>query len=97
MDWHAYVHLAFEEIRLAGAASPQVTRRLQAALEDLMTVALPSRRPVLERQLELLASSVNGAGSNPRDIAMGLSPDPVGFGVHADMASFIDDDATPAR
>ena len=36
MDWDAYVHLAFDEIRLAGAGSPQVSRRLQAALEDLL-------------------------------------------------------------
>jgi len=34
MTWNAYVHLAFDEIRLAGAGSPQVARRLQAALED---------------------------------------------------------------
>ena len=33
MSWEAYVHLAFDEIRLAGAGSPQVTRRLKAALE----------------------------------------------------------------
>ena len=32
MSWEAYVHLAFDEIRLAGAGSPQVTRRLKAAL-----------------------------------------------------------------
>jgi hypothetical protein len=30
MSWEAYVHLAFDEIRLAGAGSPQVTRRLKA-------------------------------------------------------------------
>ena len=39
MDWDAYVRLAFEEIILAGAGSPQVERRLVAALEDLRTVA----------------------------------------------------------
>ena len=42
MSWEAYVHLAFDEIRLAGAGSPQVTRRLKAALTDLKSVA-PSR------------------------------------------------------
>ena len=31
MTWPAYVHLAFDEIRLAGAESPQVSRRLTAA------------------------------------------------------------------
>jgi len=91
MDWNGYVHLAFEEIRLAGAASPQVTRRLQAALEDLKTVALPERLPILDRQLELLASSTKDVVSNPHDVKMGLSPDRLGFGVRADVASFADD------
>jgi uncharacterized membrane protein len=94
MDWEAYVHLAFEEIRLAGAASPQVTRRLQAALEDLKTVAPPDRRPVLDSQLELLAWSTNDVVSNPRDVTMGLSPDRLGFGVNADTASFEDAEAS---
>jgi uncharacterized membrane protein len=35
MAWEDYVHLAFDEIRMAGAGSPQVARRLRAALEDL--------------------------------------------------------------
>ncbi len=40
MSWEDYVHLAFDEIRLAGAGSPQVTRRLRAAL----LTSGPSRR-----------------------------------------------------
>lgn len=91
MDWNGYVHLAFEEIRLAGAASPQVTRRLRAALEDLKTVAPPDRRPVLVSQLELLASSTRDVVSDPHDVTMGLSPDPLGFGVRAEVASFAAD------
>ena len=43
MSWEEYVHLAFDEIRMAGAGSPQVSRRLLAALDDLRRVALPSR------------------------------------------------------
>ena len=50
MTWDAYVHLAFDEIRLAGAGSPQVTRRLKAALTDLRSLALPDRIAVLEEQ-----------------------------------------------
>jgi Predicted membrane protein (DUF2254) len=42
MTWEDYVHLAFDEIRLAGAESPQVTRRLSAALQDLQTIAPPN-------------------------------------------------------
>lgn len=84
MSWDAYVHLAFEEIRLVGAASPQVSRRLQAALEDLRTVALPERRPVLDAQLEQLAESIREAVTSRRDVAMGLDPDRLGLGVRAD-------------
>src|SRR6476661_4481540 len=54
MDWDAYVHLAFDEIRMAGAGSPQVSRRLHSALDDLLTVAPPDRRPVLLAQLDQL-------------------------------------------
>ena len=54
MSWEGYVRLAFDELRLAGAGSPQVARRLRAALEDLRTVASPERRPPLDRQLKLL-------------------------------------------
>ena len=54
MDWEAYVHLAFDEIRIAGAHSPQVSRRLTAALNDLLLVAPPERHRVLEEQLESL-------------------------------------------
>ena len=39
MTWEAYVHLAFDEIRMSGVLSPQVTRRLVAALEDLRSLA----------------------------------------------------------
>ena len=58
MNWNAYVHLAFDEIRIAGARSPQVTRRLMAALEDLHQIAPPERRSVLELQLKLLCDGV---------------------------------------
>ena len=44
MSWEAYVLLATEEIRLAGAGSPQVTRRLKAMLEDLRSIVSPERR-----------------------------------------------------
>ena len=79
MDWDAYVHLAFDEIRLAGAASPQVSRRLEAALHDLMTIAPPERLPVLQEQLDRLNSLIDlrvPAGSEAdeaqRDDAQGL-------------------------
>lgn len=54
MTWEQYVHLAFDEIRIAGAGSPQVARRLHAALEDLQTIAPPGRKRPLQDQLDLL-------------------------------------------
>ena len=50
MDWDAYVRLAFVEIRQAGARSPQVSRRLAAALDDLLELAPPDRRAVLHQE-----------------------------------------------
>jgi uncharacterized membrane protein len=58
VSWEDYVWLAFEEVTVAGAGSPQIPRRLRAVLEDLLEVAPPERRPPLERQLELLESAV---------------------------------------
>jgi uncharacterized membrane protein len=57
IDWDGYVRLAFDEIREAGASSPQIPRRLSAALEDLIDVAPLDRQPPLRRQLALLRAS----------------------------------------
>jgi uncharacterized membrane protein len=59
MTWKAYVHLAFDEIRQAGADSPQVARRLRAALDDLVSFAPVKRRAVLFDQLALLDQAIN--------------------------------------
>src|ERR687898_2319078 len=61
MAWEDYVHLAFDEIRIAGAGSPQIARRLRAALEDLLTIAPRERRSSLREQLDLLNSGIEGA------------------------------------
>ena len=60
MSWEAYVHLAFDEIRLAGAGSPQVTRRLKAALNDLRSIAPPERVGIIDFQLDLLSTTTRG-------------------------------------
>ena len=44
MNWEAYVHLAYDEIRQAGAGSPQIARRLRASMEDLVEYAPAERR-----------------------------------------------------
>ena len=83
MDWDAYVHLAFDEIRLAGAQSPQVTRRLTAALADLETVAPPDRLPAIRHQQASLVSTVTDAVLDSDDVAFALVADRQGIGVKA--------------
>ena len=87
MSWNDFVHLAFDEIRLAGAISPQVSRRLVAALHDLLNVAPEQRRPVLEEQLELLEDAVRRSTMSERDMEVALSPDVQGIGVASGVDS----------
>jgi uncharacterized membrane protein len=88
MDWDAYVELAFDELRQAGARSPQVSRRLVAALRDLRSVALPERVPALDRQLDLLAANVRRAAEQEGldDPRFALEGDPQGLGRAAQPA-----------
>ena len=83
MTWEDYVHLAFDEIRMAGAGSPQVSRRLVAALMDLRRVALPERIEVLDEQAELLRAATVEAMHDERDIRFALDPDREGLGAAA--------------
>jgi uncharacterized membrane protein len=80
MTWEDYVHLAFDEIRIAGAGSPQVTRRLSAALEDLLIVAPQERKSCLQDQLDLLNSGTQEAIGQRRDAANALQRDRSGIG-----------------
>ena len=83
MSWEAYVHLAFDEIRLAGAGSPQVARRLKAALTDLKAVAPRERIEILDLQLDLLTTATEASLSDDRDVALALSDDRAGIGAAA--------------
>jgi len=85
LDWEGYVRLACDEIRLAGASSPQVTRRMKAALVDLKTVAPPERQAALDRQLSLLAASVRRAYDEERDVDAALAVDQQGIGSGEDL------------
>jgi uncharacterized membrane protein len=85
MTWDGFVRLAFEEIRMAGSGSPQVSRRLRAALEDLLEIAPPERRAVLDEQLELLDASAQASVSLPADVTFALRPDRLGLGIDAGL------------
>jgi uncharacterized membrane protein len=80
MSWDAYVHLAFDEIRRAGASSPQVARRLRASLEDLRACAPPERTAVLDEQIALLEEEVRRVVPEA-ELAFSLAPDRQGIGV----------------
>jgi uncharacterized membrane protein len=83
MTWEAYVHLAFDEIRMAGAGSPQVARRLNAALKDLRSVAPPERIGIIDLQLDLLKTATESSLGDERDISFALDQDREGIGVAA--------------
>jgi hypothetical protein len=76
MSWDAYVHLASDEIRMAGAQSPQVTRRLVAALPGPGIRCAPRR----------LKAAVEASGLDPRDQALLLGADGAGLGVASGTA-----------
>jgi hypothetical protein len=80
MTWDDYVHLAFDEIRIAGAASPQIPRRLRAALKDLLAVVPQERKGALLEQLELLKSGVREGIGEARDRAHSSRSDRSGTG-----------------
>jgi uncharacterized membrane protein len=80
MSWEAYVHLVFDEVRLAGIESPQVTRRLVAALEDLLAVAPPDRQPPLQRQLDLIVMESRNGADAEHDEDLATQADPLGIG-----------------
>jgi uncharacterized membrane protein len=83
MTWDAYVHLAFDEIRMAGAGSPQVSRRLKAALTDLRSIAPTERIGIIDQQLELLSAATERAMDDERDIEMAIREDREGIGAAA--------------
>ena len=85
LQWDGYVHLAFDEIRQAGAASPQVSRRLRAALEDLIAMAPDGRREPLAQQLELLGDMTSHSNALPADRDFAKLPDPSGVGSSAEL------------
>lgn len=88
LGWDGYVRLAFDELRLAGAASPQVPRRILAALDDLKTVAPLERHPPLDRQLALLTTAVGQHFDDEHDGRAALVPDQQGIGSGADISAW---------
>ncbi len=95
VSWDGYVRLAFDEIRLAGASEPQVTRKLGAALADLQSVASADRQEPLDRQLRLLNAAVRRAHEDEEDLLAALTPDTEGIGSGVDVTAAPPPRSTP--
>jgi len=78
--WDAYLALAVTEIRRFGAASPQVCRRLRAALEEWCESVLPEHRAAVENQLRLLDESVDRSFADPAERDFARTSDRQGIG-----------------
>jgi uncharacterized membrane protein len=78
--WEDFVSVGLTEIRLYGATSMQVVRRLRAVLNDLLLDASESRRAVLERQLALLDQTVESCYPDPAERELALVADRHGLG-----------------
>jgi uncharacterized membrane protein len=86
VTWEGYVHLALDELRVIGAGSLQVARRLANLLDDLLDVAPPERRAVLAHEQELLARAVGRAFEDDEDARRALGGDQQGIGSGAATA-----------
>jgi uncharacterized membrane protein len=79
-QWSQYVDLAFTEIRRYGDDSPQISRRLQAAFDELLEAMPDDRDGAIERQQHLLRQRVEAAVIDPGERAHALQADPRGLG-----------------
>ncbi|MGW4894092.1 DUF2254 domain-containing protein [Kitasatospora sp. NPDC004240] len=79
-DWRCVIDLAFTEIRICGAGHPQVTRRLAAALDDLLRITPEPRRAELLHQRALLDRAVAAHEPDPDIRSFALLPDRQGIG-----------------
>ena len=79
-DWEDFVTLAVTEIRLCGATSPQVTRRLQLMFEHLLKVVPAGRTAALQTERALLARTIERSYEDAAERALALVADEQGFG-----------------
>jgi len=79
-SWEDFLHLAVMEIRVYGAQSPQVTRRLHGMLGSLLAQLPPERGQALLDETEALHRTVEHAYPEPWDRVQALCPDRQGFG-----------------
>jgi len=78
--WEDFLTLTVTEIRLCGANSPQVTRRLQAMFEQLVQVVPPERAGMLRKELALLKRTIERGFVDPEDRVIAGTSDRQGLG-----------------
>jgi uncharacterized membrane protein len=79
-NWEDFVHLACQEIRMFGAGSVQVARRLRAMFDNLLLTLPTHRHPPLELESRQLALALERLYSQPEDLALARIPDLQGLG-----------------
>ncbi len=79
-DWEDLVGLAVAEIRLFGAASLQVMRRLRAMLDELLRTLPASRHPALSLERDALSRAVERTFPDAADRARARVADAQGMG-----------------
>ena len=80
-SWEDVLDLAFDEIRLYGASSIQICRRLRAVLDDLHASTPAERHAAIEAQrLRLDAAVLSAFPDGSPDHATAMAADPTGLG-----------------
>jgi uncharacterized membrane protein len=78
--WEDFVTLAVTEIRLYGANSTQVTRRLRAMFEHLVQVVPVKRSETLRKEMALLDRTIDRGFADPEDRILAAVGDLQGLG-----------------
>ena len=79
-NWENFVHLALREIRMCGANSVQVVRRLYAMIDNLKRTLPEQRHAALQIELDLLNKAVARSFHFAEDLALARIPDSQGMG-----------------
>jgi uncharacterized membrane protein len=94
--WEDFVHLALTEIRLYGASSVQIARRIRAMIENLTQMLPPHRHAALAEELRLLDRDIERLFVNREDIDLARHSDTQGLGGSSQTTSF-DSACAPRR
>jgi uncharacterized membrane protein len=79
-NWEDFLRLALDEIRLYGASSVQVMRRMKALLSQSISLLPEERRPALRHWQERLQSTIERTYSDTQDKLDASDEDPQGLG-----------------